>query len=114
MRHTLTILGIVLAVRVSASESFTLQIPVRGDASQEIGEVHITLGLNGPPIGSQLVINGTTAINLGQTVAIGNDYVTFTAATNAVKIVYQARSNFGADVCAGGSAVLLNIPVRFS
>src|SRR6266478_1205946 len=108
MRHILVMLGILLAVRVSADESFTLHIPVRGDATQEIGEVHITLGLNGPPAGAQLVINGTTTINLGQTVAIGSDSVTFTAATNAVKIVFKARSNFGADFCAGASAVELN------
>jgi hypothetical protein len=118
MKRTTAILGtlfsIALAVRAFASESFTLNIPLRGDASQEIGEVHITLGLDGPPSGAQLVVNGTTTLNLGQTVTVGTDSVTFTPATNAVRIVYQPRSNFGADFCAGGSAVEKNIPMRFA
>src|SRR6267378_4358099 len=60
MKRTNRFLGIlfclgvaVLAVPASADESFTLNIPVRGDASQETGEVRVILGLDSPPAGGE-------------------------------------------------------------
>ena len=98
-----------------ASESFTLNIPQRMDASQETGEVRIMLGLNAAPAGSQLVVNGAATLNLGDTQMVAGDAVSFAAANgNHVLITYSPRSNFGADFCAGGSAVEKNIPMRFS
>lgn len=98
-----------------ASESFTLNIPQRFDASQETGEVRILLGLSVAPAGSQLVVNGTTTLNLGDTQAAGGDNISFAAASgNHVLITYVPRSNFGADFCAGGSAMEKNVPLRFS
>ena len=97
-----------------ASESFTLNIPQRLDASQETGEVRILLGLSGA-CGSQLVVNGAATLNLGDTQMVGGDSVSFAVASgNHVLITYSPRSNFGADFCAGGSAVEKNIPMRFS
>lgn len=99
----------------SASESFTLNVPVRFNANQETGEVRITLGLDAAPAGAQLVVNGTTTLNLGDTTLVGTDSVAFAASTgNSVLITYRPLSNFGADFCAGGSAVEQNVPMRFS
>jgi hypothetical protein len=111
-----TLVCLALAGTASASESFTLNIPVRFNANQETGEVRITLGLNAAPAGAQLVVNGTTTVDLGQTQAVGGDSVTFAAgAGNSVLIAYRPLSNFtGSDFCAGGSAVELNVPMRFS
>lgn len=98
-----------------ASESFTLNIPQRLDASQETGEVRILLGLSAAPAGSQLVVNGAVTLNLGDTQMVGGDSVSFAVANaNRVLITYSPRSNFGADFCAGGGAVEKNIPMRFS
>jgi hypothetical protein len=102
------------AVTASASESFTLNIPVRGNAQQETGEVRITLTLDTPSAGAQLVVNGNTTVNLGQTQSVGGDSVIFeTAGGNDVRITYKPLSNFGADFCAGGGALEKNIPMRF-
>jgi hypothetical protein len=98
-----------------ASESFTLNIPQRLDASQETGEVRILLGLSVAPAGSHLVVNGAATLNLGDSQMVAGDSVSFAAANgNHVLITYSPRSNFGADFCAGGSAVAKNIPMRFT
>jgi hypothetical protein len=101
--------------KASASESFTLNVPVRFNANQETGEVRITLGLDAAPAGAQLVVNGTTTLNLGDTTLVGTDSVTFAAGGgNSVLITYRPLSNFGADFCIGGGAVEQNVPMRFS
>ena len=122
MKRTTTALVIALAVLfalqsrpAAASESFTLNIPLRFNAQQETGEVRITMTLNAAPAGAQLVVNGNTTLNLGQTKPVGSDSVTFeNAGGNDVRITYKPLSNFGADFCAGGGAAEKNIPMRFS
>src|SRR5438034_9554516 len=105
----------LLPATLFASESFTLNIPQRMDATQETGEVRILLGLSAAPAGAQLVVNGATTLSLGDTQIIAGDSVSFAAASgNHVLITYVPRSNFGADFCAGGGAVEKNIPLRFS
>jgi hypothetical protein len=120
MKRTAAVLGTICIVALSAvpvfgSESFTLSIPQRFDASQETGEVRIVLGLSAAPAGSQLVVNGATTLNLGDTQLIAGDNVSFTAGSgNHVLITYVPRSNFGADFCAGGGAMPKDIPLRFA
>ena len=98
----------------SASESFTLDIPTRGNPQQETGEVRITLTLNAAPAGSQLVVNGNITLNLGDTKPNGTDSVTYeTAGGNDVRITYKPLSNFGADFCNAPFAVEKQIPMRF-
>lgn len=105
----------LLPVAAAASESFTLTIPQRFDASQEIGEVRIVLGLSAAPAGAQLVAGGTTTIALGATQTVAGDSIAFeSAAGNRVAIRYRPLSNFGADFCAGAGAVTKNIALRFS
>jgi Mg-chelatase subunit ChlD len=105
----------LISAQALASESFTLNVPQRFDASQETGEVRILLGLNAAPAGSQLVVNGAATLNLGDTQMISGDSVSFKSASgNHVLITYVPRSNFGADFCAGGGASEKNIPLRFS
>jgi hypothetical protein len=122
MKKISVLLGIlfclVLAIpspEILASESFTLNVPVRFNANQETGEVRITLGLDAAPAGAQLVVNGTTTLNLGDTTLVGTDSVAFAAGTsNSVLITYRPLSNFAGDFCLGGSAVEQNVPMRFS
>ncbi|MEA2238777.1 MAG: hypothetical protein QOC81_3501 [Thermoanaerobaculia bacterium] len=120
MKRTAAVLGTIWIAALSAvtafgSESFTLSIPQRFDASQETGEVRIVLGLSAAPAGSQLIVNGATTLNLGDTQMIAGDNVSFTAGSgNHVVIKYVPRSNFGADFCAGGGATQKDIPLRFS
>jgi hypothetical protein len=121
MKRTTATLGLLFtlafAMQVSASESFTLNIPVRFNAQQETGEVRITLALDAAPAGAQLVVSGATTLNLGDTTSVGGDSVTFAAGTgNDVRITYRPLSNFvpPTDFCSGGSAVEKNIPMRFS
>ncbi|HXH90566.1 MAG TPA: vWA domain-containing protein [Thermoanaerobaculia bacterium] len=107
--------SVLLPAAAFASESFILNIPQRFDASQEIGEVRIVLGLSAAPAGSQLVVNGAPPLNLGDTGTFAGDNVSFTAAAgNHVLITYVPKSNFGADFCAGANATPKNIPLRFS
>src|SRR5437016_2541572 len=81
MKHAMwLLLGFALSIPLSADESFTLNIPVRGNASQETGRVKITLTLDAAPAGAQLLLNGTTTMALGQTLSIGGDSVTFETA----------------------------------
>lgn len=116
MKTASAVLGVFLcfALPAPASESFVLNIPVRGDASQETGLVHITLDLDGPATGAQLVVNGSTTVSLGQAIPVNTDFVRFTDLGDAVRIEYEPRSNFGADFCAGGGAVEKNVSMRFS
>jgi len=110
-----TLLLLFFAATLHASESFVLDIPVRMNANQETGKVLITLTLDSAPAGSQLVVNGTTTLNLGQTQTVAGDSVAFeTGSGNEVKITVLPLSNFGADLCAGGGAVEKNIPLRFT
>jgi von Willebrand factor type A domain. len=105
----------LIAATTFASESFTLNIPQRFDASQETGEVRILMTLSAAPAGSQLVVNGAAMLNLGDTQMVAGDNVSFVAASgNRVLITYSPRPNFGADFCAGGGAAEKNIPLRFS
>src|SRR5687767_12219905 len=109
------VFSLLLATSLPASESFTLNIPLRFNAQQETGEVRITLTLSAAPAGSQLVVGGSTTLNLGQTLTVAGDSVTYeTAAGNDVRIIYRPLSNFGADLCDGTSAVEKNIAMRFS
>jgi hypothetical protein len=97
-----------------ADESFTLDIPTRGNPQQETGEVRLTLTLNAAPAGSQLVVNGNVTLNLGETKQTGGDSVTYeTAGGNDVRITYRPKSNFGADFCSGTFAIEKQIPMRF-
>src|SRR5688500_1317941 len=80
---------------VAASESFQLTIPFRESSPHQIGEVRITLGLDAPPAGAQLVVAETTTINLGQSATVNGDSVTFEAgAGNSAKITYKPLSKF--------------------
>jgi len=84
-----------LALGAGASESFLLNIPLREDLSRLTGEVRVTLTLDAPPAGAQLVVNETTTIALGQTVTLNGDSITFEAgAGNQARIVYRVLSNF--------------------
>ena len=103
----------LLPSTASASEAWVLNIPVRGNANQETGMVRATLELSAPPAGSQLVV-GSTTLNLGTTLTVAGDTVTYEALTgNNVRITYVPLSNFGADFCAGGGASDKNILMRF-
>lgn len=117
MKRSPIVLGILcvfLSMAAFASESWILDIPVRGIANQETGEVRLIMDLNAAPAGSQLVINGATTLNLGDTQVIAGDSVSFLAGNgNQIRIVYKPLSNFGADFCAGGAAVEKQIPMRF-
>jgi von Willebrand factor type A domain len=119
MKRATPFLGAILCLAVVtpavASESFILNIPVRGIPNQETGEVRIALGLSAAPAGAQLVVNGNTTLNLGDTVMAAGDSVSFAAGTgNEARITYKPLSNFGVDFCAGGNAVEKNISMRFS
>lgn len=104
----------LLPLAAVAGESFTLSIPQRFDASQEIGEVRILLGLSAAPAGAQLVVNGTSPVPLGATLTVAGDSVSFESAPNdRVLIRYRPVSNFGADFCAGAGAVAKDVPLRF-
>src|SRR6266576_1889462 len=98
----------------AASEAWILNIPVRGIPNQESGMVRATLELNAAPAGSQLVVNGSTTLNLGDTKNVGGDSVTYEALTgNNVRITYVPKSNFGVDFCDGTFAIEKQIPMRF-
>jgi von Willebrand factor type A domain len=106
----------LLPATLFADEAFILNIPFRGDAQQEIGEVRMTLGLSAPPGVAQLVVNGNVTVNLGQTQMIGTDSVRFEPGIgNVVKITYKPLSNFtGGNFCSGAGAQEKNINMRFS
>jgi hypothetical protein len=104
-----------LPFTAAANEAWILNIPVRGIVNQESGMVRVTLELNAAPAGSQLVIEGTTTLNLGGSANLGNgDTVTYEALTgNNVRVTYVPLSNFGANFCAGQGAVDKNVNMRF-
>ena len=106
----------VFALPAIASESFTLNIPLRGNPQQETGEVRITLTLNASPSGSQLVVNGNATLNLGDTQTVAGDSVSYaTAGGNEVRITYKPLSNFsGAGFCSAFAANEKNVAMRFS
>jgi len=113
-RLSIGILCALFTTAALASESWVLDIPVRFIANQETGEVRIIMGLNAAPAGSQLVVNGTATLNLGDTQVVNGDSVSFAAGNgNEIRITYKPLSNFGADFCAGGAAVEKQIPMRF-
>jgi hypothetical protein len=110
-----TVLCVAFALPAIASESFTLDIPIRGNPQQETGQVLITLELNAASAGAQLVVNGSTTLNLGDTKTVAGDSVSFqTASGNDVNIIYKPLSNFGADFCSAQFAVEKQVPMRFS
>jgi len=104
----------MLPSTAAASEAWILNIPIRGVPNQESGLVRVNLELDSAPAGSQLVVDGTT-VNLGASANLpSGDTVTYEALTgNNVRISYVPKSNFGADFCAGGSAIDKNINMRF-
>jgi von Willebrand factor type A domain len=105
----------LIAASAFASESWILDVPLRGIANQETGQVRMLIDLDAAPAGAQLVVNGTTTINLGSSAMVNGDSVSFTAGTgNQVVVDYKPLSNFGADFCAGGAAVEKQIPMRFA
>jgi hypothetical protein len=102
------------SVPANASESFTLNIPLRFNPQQETGEVRITLTLDAAPAGSQLVVNGNVTLNLGDTQTIAGDSVSYvTAGGNDVRITYKPLSNFNGDFCSAAGATEKNVPMRF-
>jgi hypothetical protein len=108
------VLSLTFAGSILASESFVLDIPVRGNSQQETGEVRIVLTLSAAPAGSQVVFNGSTTLNLGQTAAVGADSATYEVVSgNVVRITYRPLSNFAGDFCSAPAAVEKNIPIRF-
>jgi hypothetical protein len=115
MKRICAVLFVSLAaLSAFASESWVLNIPVRGIANQESGQVRLVMGLSAAPAGSQLVVNGATTVSLGSSAMVNGDSVSFAAGNgNEIVIIYKPLSNFGADFCAGGGAAEKNIPMRF-
>jgi hypothetical protein len=117
MKRALSVLivfaSLLLPSTAAASEAWILNIGVRGVPNQESGMVRINLELSAAPAGSQLVV-GSTTLNLGDTLTVAGDSVTYEALTgNNVRITYVPKSNFGADFCAGLGAVEKNVNMRF-
>jgi hypothetical protein len=108
--------SLLLPSTAAASEAWILDIPTRGIPNQESGMVRVTLELSAAPAGSQLVVNGSTTLNLGGSANVGGgDSVTYEALTgNNVRITYVPKSNFGADFCAGTFAIEKQIDMRFA
>src|ERR1700681_4330891 len=112
MKRALVALAVLVAFAsallpstAAASEAWILDIPTRGIPNQESGMVRVSLELSAAPAGSQLVV-GSTTFNLGDTLVVAGDTVTYEALTgNNVRITYVPLSNFGADFCAGTFAV---------
>jgi hypothetical protein len=115
MRNVSALALSLFAASAFASESWILDVPLRGIANQETGEVRMLMDLSAAPAGAQLVVNGATTINLGSSAMVNGDSVAFSAGSgNQVVIDYKPLSNFGADFCAGGAAVEKQIPMRFA
>ncbi|HEX7191962.1 MAG TPA: vWA domain-containing protein [Thermoanaerobaculia bacterium] len=108
------VLSLVLAAPLIADEAWLLDIPVRGNAQQETGEVRIVLDLSANPNGSQMLINGSTTLTLGQTASVGSDSATYELVSgNRVRVTYRPLSNFSGDFCQGANAVEKMVPMRF-
>jgi hypothetical protein len=109
------VLAVLAALPARASESFILDIPIRFNANQETGEAKVLLVLSAAPAGAQLVVNGSTTLNLGDATTVAGDSVSFTSGPgNSALIDYKPLSNFSGDFCQGGSAVEKQIPMRFT
>ena len=98
MKRGLSLLPVVLSLAVAlpllADEAWLLDIPVRGNSQQETGEVRMVLGLSAAPAGSQIVINGSTTVALGQTTAVGGDSATYEVVSgNTVRVIYRPLSS---------------------
>lgn len=118
MKRRLSLLPVVLSLALAApliaDEAWLLDIPIRGNAQQETGEVRIFLNLSAAPNGSQIVINGATTLALGQTAAVGGDSATYELVSgNTVRVIYKPLSNFNGDFCQGAGAVEKQVPMRF-
>jgi len=108
------VLSLVVAIPLIADEAWLLDIPIRGNAQQETGEVRMILDLSASPNGSQIVINGSTTLTLGQTAAAGGDSATYELVSgNTVRVIYRPLSNFSGDFCQGQGAVEKQVPMRF-
>ena len=82
-----------------AREAFVLNIPLRVNPQQETGEVRARLFLDVAPGASQLVVNGATTLNIGDTVTIAGDSVAFLSDVgNSVRIVYKPLSNLRFEI----------------
>src|SRR4051812_20245860 len=89
------VLAVLAALPARADESFILDIPIRFNANQETGEAKVLLVLSAAPAGAQLVVNGSTTLNLGDTMTVAGDSVSFTTGSgNSVLIDYKPLSNF--------------------
>lgn len=112
------LLFLCLAFEAAASESFLLNIPLREDPSRLTAEVRVTLNLSAAPNAAQLVIGETTTINLGQTMTVAGDSITFEAGTgNQARILYRVDSNFVApgNFCnAAIAATVKEVQMRFA
>lgn len=115
MKRICVLLGLVLWSSLAfADEAFLLNIPLRFNPQQETGEVRARLLLDSAPGGAQLVVNGTTTLNVGDTTTIAGDEVKFALdAGNSVRITYKPLSNFNTNFCDGGAALEKNVPMRF-
>ncbi|HEV8433866.1 MAG TPA: vWA domain-containing protein [Thermoanaerobaculia bacterium] len=108
------VLSLVVAVPLFADEAWLLDIPIRGNAQQETGEVRMIFDLSASPNGSQVVINGSTTLTLGQTAAVGSDSATYELVSgNTVRVIYRPLSNFNGDFCQAQGAVEKQVPMRF-
>lgn len=107
---------VCFASAVSASESFQLTIPFRESSPHQVGEVRITLALDAPPAGAQLVVAEATTIDLGQTATVDGDSITFEeGAGNLVRITYKPLSKFNpGDFCVSPNAASTEVMMRFS
>src|SRR4029078_2816783 len=95
----------LFAASAFASESWILDVPLRGIANQETGEVLMIWDLSPAHAGAQLVVNGATTINLGSSAMVNGDSVAFSAGSgNQVVIDYKPRAKFCDHSCAGAPA----------
>src|ERR1043166_5512942 len=118
MKRTLSLLPVVLSLALAApllaDEAWILDIPTRGNVQQETGEVRLVLNLSAAPNGSQIVINGSTTLTLGQTAAVAGDSATYELVSgNTVRVIYKPLSNFSGDFCQAAAAVEKQVPMRF-
>ena len=122
MKRTTAAVGMFLcavfalpSVPADASESFTLNIPLRGNPQQETGEVRITLTLNASPAGSQLVVNGNATLNLGDTQTVAGDSVSYaTAGGNDVRITHTPMRTFTGVFSSHAGATEYDLAVRIA
>lgn len=119
MKRWTFIHGIVcfLAFEAAASEAFVLTIPLREDFQRQTGEVRITLALDSPAPGSQLVVANSATLDLAESGTVGGDFVSFEERPgNQVRIVYRPLSNFPNpnNFCLSAPTGIKEIPLRFN